>query len=141
MENTVDILLFGGQSNMQGQTESVPEYNPPVENALEYRFLSNSLPHLPPSLVSRLIRKKHFRVNGKHVPADYRLAQGDILAMYLSDEQLTPPPPDEEWRLVSPEVSIAYDEVTFNWVKGHATNPKNNRCDELAVAESKKFSV
>ena len=29
--------------------------------------------------------------------------------------------------------------VTFNWVKGHATNPKNNRCDELAVAESKKF--
>ena len=59
------------------------------------RFLSKSLPHLPPSLVSRLIRKKHFRVNGKHVPADYRLAQGDILAMYLSDEQLTPPPPDE----------------------------------------------
>ncbi|MBE6911197.1 MAG: ribonuclease HI [Ruminococcaceae bacterium] len=31
--------------------------------------------------------------------------------------------------------------VTFNWVKGHATNPKNNRCDELAVAESKKFST
>ncbi len=29
--------------------------------------------------------------------------------------------------------------VTFNWVKGHASNPKNNRCDELAVAESKKF--
>ena len=74
------------------------------------RFLSKSLPHLPPSLVSRLIRKKHFRVNGKHVPADYRLAQGDILAMYLSDEQLTPPPPDEEWRLVSPEVSIAYED-------------------------------
>jgi len=34
---------------------------------------------------------------------------------------------------------IAYHEVTFNWVKGHATNPKNNRCDELAVAESKRF--
>ncbi len=29
--------------------------------------------------------------------------------------------------------------VTFNWVKGHATNPKNNRCDELAVAQSKSF--
>ena len=29
--------------------------------------------------------------------------------------------------------------VTFNWVKGHATNPKNNRCDELAVAEWKKL--
>ena len=29
--------------------------------------------------------------------------------------------------------------VTFTWVKGHAENPYNNRCDELAVAESRKF--
>ena len=30
-------------------------------------------------------------------------------------------------------------EVTFVWVKGHAENEYNNRCDELAVAESRKF--
>ena len=30
-------------------------------------------------------------------------------------------------------------EVHYHWVKGHATNPKNNRCDELAVAEWKKL--
>ena len=29
--------------------------------------------------------------------------------------------------------------VRCHWVKGHAENPYNNRCDELAVAESKKF--
>ena len=29
--------------------------------------------------------------------------------------------------------------VTFHWVKGHADNPYNNRCDELAVMESRKF--
>lgn len=29
--------------------------------------------------------------------------------------------------------------VTFHWVKGHADNPYNNRCDELAVAEWKKY--
>ena len=29
--------------------------------------------------------------------------------------------------------------VTFHWVKGHADNPYNNRCDELAVAESRTF--
>ena len=29
--------------------------------------------------------------------------------------------------------------LTYHWVKGHASNPYNNRCDELAVAESKKF--
>ena len=30
-------------------------------------------------------------------------------------------------------------DVTFNKVKGHADNTFNNRCDEMAVAESKKF--
>lgn len=30
-------------------------------------------------------------------------------------------------------------EVKFIWVKGHADNEYNNRCDELAVAESQKF--
>lgn len=31
-------------------------------------------------------------------------------------------------------------EVTFNKVKGHADNEFNNRCDEMAVAESQKFA-
>lgn len=29
--------------------------------------------------------------------------------------------------------------VRLHWVKGHADNPYNNRCDQLAVAESRKF--
>lgn len=31
-------------------------------------------------------------------------------------------------------------QVEFVWVKGHAENEFNNRCDQLAVAERKKFS-
>ena len=30
-------------------------------------------------------------------------------------------------------------DISFNKVKGHSTDELNNRCDELAVAESKKF--
>ncbi len=37
-----DILIFSGQSNMQGQTESCPD-TPPVAGALEYRYLSDTL--------------------------------------------------------------------------------------------------
>ena len=29
--------------------------------------------------------------------------------------------------------------VNLHWVKGHAENEYNNRCDQLAVAESKKY--
>ena len=34
---------------------------------------------------------------------------------------------------------LAVHEVTFHWVKGHAGHPENERCDELAVLEAKKF--
>lgn len=31
--------------------------------------------------------------------------------------------------------------VNYHWVKGHAENPKNNRCDQLAVAQSQKYKA
>ena len=34
---------------------------------------------------------------------------------------------------------VSQHEMHYHWVKGHAANEKNNRCDQLAVAESKKF--
>ena len=35
---------------------------------------------------------------------------------------------------------LAEHQVTFIWVKGHAENAYNNRCDALAVAEREKFA-
>lgn len=34
---------------------------------------------------------------------------------------------------------IETHEVSFVWIKGHNEHPENERCDQLAVAESKKF--
>ena len=31
--------------------------------------------------------------------------------------------------------------VEFIWVKGHAGHPENERCDQLAVAQSQKFKA
>lgn len=33
---------------------------------------------------------------------------------------------------------VAYHQVEFRWVKGHAGHPENERCDALAVAAAKK---
>ena len=30
-------------------------------------------------------------------------------------------------------------QMSYEWVKGHAVNPYNNRCDEMAVEESRRF--
>mgnify|MGYP003291050571 CR=1 FL=1 len=34
---------------------------------------------------------------------------------------------------------VEMHDVRCHWVKGHASNPKNNRCDELAVNEWKRL--
>ena len=35
----------------------------------------------------------------------------------------------------------AKHEMRYHWVKGHADNPNNNRCDELAVEQWKKLKM
>ena len=32
-------------------------------------------------------------------------------------------------------------EMHYQWVKGHAGHPENERCDQMAVAQSKKFGM
>ena len=32
-------------------------------------------------------------------------------------------------------------EMRYHWVKGHAENPYNNRCDQMAVAQAQKWKM
>jgi len=41
------------------------------------------------------------------------------------------------WKRLSELLKV--HKVEFVWVKGHAENEYNNRCDELAVSESRKY--
>ncbi len=34
---------------------------------------------------------------------------------------------------------VSKHQITWHWVKGHADNPLNNRCDELAVSEVEQY--
>ena len=66
----MDVILFAGQSNMQGQTESCPDMSP-VEHALEYRFLTNTLVPLRHPVgenIGDLLRAAAYG-NGSLVPA------------------------------------------------------------------------
>ena len=36
---------------------------------------------------------------------------------------------------------VTRHQVSYHWVKGHAQNPKNNRCDQLAVAASRAINA
>ena len=38
----MDVIFFGGQSNMEGQTDKIPADTSPVPGAVEYKFLTNT---------------------------------------------------------------------------------------------------
>ena len=42
MKNT-DLIIFSGQSNMEGEAERFPDENNPISGALEYRYLEDKL--------------------------------------------------------------------------------------------------
>lgn len=44
---------------------------------------------------------------------------------------------DDLWKQL--DILISKHDVKFNWVKGHASHPENERCDRLAVAAAEKF--
>ncbi len=50
------------------------------------RFIAKCVPALPSSLLQKYMRTKHFRLNGKHRPADVRLSEGDVVDMYIGDD-------------------------------------------------------
>lgn len=50
-----------------------------------------------------------------------------------------PVPNTDLWKQLLP--LLDKHDVTFNWVKGHAGHPENERCDRLAVAQRDIYSL
>ena len=50
------------------------------------KFIGKAVPKLPQSLMHKYLRTKRIKLNGKRCEASYRLAEGDILSMYVNDE-------------------------------------------------------
>lgn len=55
------------------------------------RFLAKTVPLLPASLAQKYIRLSSVKLNGKRAERDMRLAEGDLLQLYINDEFLKPP--------------------------------------------------
>ncbi|MBQ8320710.1 MAG: hypothetical protein IJX81_07530 [Clostridia bacterium] len=98
----MDVLIFGGQSNMQGQTESLPFPNEPVHGALEYRYLRDELISLQHPVGEDVRPEKWIAAasggNGSLVPAlcrEYvRLTGREVIAIHAARGSTTV----AEWR-------------------------------------------
>ncbi len=75
------------------------------------RWLGKALPLLPAPLAQKYIRLKRVKVNGKGSARDYRLAQGDLLQLYINDEFFDAPAEDNAFLSVfKPLLDIVYED-------------------------------
>ncbi|MBR3704909.1 MAG: RluA family pseudouridine synthase, partial [Oscillospiraceae bacterium] len=75
------------------------------------RFVSKSLPLLPPALLQKYIRIKRIKCNGARCERSQRLNEGDVLQLYINDEFFEQPREDNMFlTLFQPKLDILYED-------------------------------
>ena len=75
------------------------------------RFVSKSLPLLPPALLQKYIRLKRIKCNGARAQRDQRLQEGDVLQLYINDEFFDKPSEENMFlTLFKPRLTVVYED-------------------------------
>mgnify|MGYP002585404349 CR=1 FL=1 len=75
------------------------------------RFVGKAVPLLPESLLQKYIRLKRIKLNGKGAKRDTRVAEGDVLNLYINDEFFEKPREENSYLKVgAPRLDIVYED-------------------------------
>ncbi|WP_411678182.1 RluA family pseudouridine synthase [Caproicibacter sp.] len=74
------------------------------------KFLTKSFPNLPQSMLYKSIRKKDIKLNGKRCGISDRLAENDVLSMYLKDEFFQTQPKQYDFLKAPARLNLAYED-------------------------------
>lgn len=89
-----------------------------------------AVPSLSSGAVQKSIRLKKVRINGVRARCDTRLAEGDLVRLYINDELLAPAAPPDAWRKIGkPELDILYEDrnlILIDKKPGLSVQPDRN---------------
>ena len=74
------------------------------------KFLTKAVPLLPKSLLYKYLRLKRIKLNGKRTAIDVRLAEGDLLQLYINDEFFAPAPARYDFLKAGKALTIVYED-------------------------------
>ena len=74
------------------------------------RFLSKSFPLLSQGNICKLLRKNCIKLNGKRCEANTRLAENDIIKLFIREELLEQKKRDADFREQSADIDIVYED-------------------------------
>ena len=74
------------------------------------KYLGKAVPLLPQGLMHKYLRLKRIKCNGKRCEAGDKLAEGDVLSLYINDEFFEPVKKEEAFRTASGEIDVVYED-------------------------------
>ncbi len=74
------------------------------------RFIGKLCPTLPTPLLYKYIRKKRIKVNRRKPEVSYRLAEGDVVELYIHDDFFKKPAKSSIFLQAKPTFSIVYED-------------------------------
>lgn len=107
------------------------------------KFLEKAVPRLPGGQMHKYLRLKRIKVNGKRADAAYRLAEGDILQLYLNDEYFDPPSGEQAFRRIArPRLRIVYEDghiLLADKAPGMVVHEDENGDDDTLIAHIQAY--
>ncbi len=73
------------------------------------KFIQKAVPRLPKNLLYKYLRLKRIKLNGKKCDISTKLAEGDVMELYINDEFFDDKP-ETEFLSVSSSISVVYED-------------------------------
>ena len=73
-------------------------------------FLGDKYPLIRPSVLNKFLRQNKVKINGAKASAGQKLAKGDVVTLYVSDDYLLIPDKDNAFLFASSQVEIIYED-------------------------------
>ena len=106
------------------------------------KFLGKTFGNLPPSMIYRGIRTKNIKLNGRRCENSTRLAEGDVLTLYLKDEFLEQAPPMYDFLHASRQLDIVYEDdnlLLLNKKAGVLVHPDDHEYRDTLIARVQRY--
>ena len=75
------------------------------------KFLEKAVPNLSGGMMHKYLRLKRIKLNGKRTEASCKLAEGDLLQLYINDEYFETVREEESFRRIkTPRLTVVYED-------------------------------
>jgi len=106
------------------------------------KFLTKTFRSLPATVMYKEIRKKNIKLNGKRCEISTRLAEGDVLTLYVKDEFLEESAPQYDFLTAGKHLSIVYEDenlLLLNKEAGLLVHPDEQEYRDTLITRVQRY--